>query len=104
MRTSASKSERIAVADGTASQAFGLGPAKNAKDVVLGAGKPCRFQELFRFLAECVGGLQEGNENAVLQREGRVGGFGAQVHGVRIVVTTTIVKREMSGLGASRSA
>src|SRR5467141_1207466 len=83
-----------AVADGTASQAFGLGPAKNAKDIVLSVRNPRRFQELFSFLAEGIGGLQEGDENAVFQGDGGAGGFGAQVHGVNIVVITTIVKRE----------
>ena len=44
-----------AVADGTASQALGLGSAKNAKDVVLCARKPRGFQKLFCFLGEGVG-------------------------------------------------
>ncbi len=83
-----------AVADGTASQAFRFGAAKNAKDVVLRARKPRRFQKLFRFLFERVGGLQQRHENAVLQGDGGTGRFGAQVHSSRIVVITTIVKRK----------
>src|SRR5712692_6171567 len=57
-----------AFADAAAGQTLGPGPAKNAEDIVLRAGKCRRFQELIRFLAEGVGGLQEGHENAALPR------------------------------------
>ncbi len=83
-----------AVPDATAGQTCGLGPAKDAKDVVLRARKARCFQELFCLLAESVGRLQEPYEDAVLQGDGRAGGFGAQVHGASIVVVTTIVKRK----------
>jgi hypothetical protein len=46
-----------AVSDATAGQSFGLGPAENAKDIVLSTRKPRRFQELFCFLADGVGGF-----------------------------------------------
>jgi hypothetical protein len=58
-----------AIADAPARQAFGLGAAKDAKDVVLRAGKAGGFQELFRFLGESVGGLQQSDKNPVLQRD-----------------------------------
>jgi len=45
-------------------------PAENAKDVVLRARQPCRLQELFRFLAEGIGGLQERHKNAGPQGSG----------------------------------
>jgi hypothetical protein len=59
---------------------------------------------LFCFLADGVGGLQERHENAVLQGDGGAGRFGAQVHGVIIVVITMIVKRKVSGITVSPSA
>jgi hypothetical protein len=93
-----------AVSDATAGQSFGLGPAENAKDIVLSTRKPRGFQEPFCFLAEAVGGLQERHENAVLQGDGEPGGFGAQVHARIIVVITMIVKRKISGIGVSRPA
>jgi hypothetical protein len=49
---------------------------------------------LFGFLAEGVGGSQEGHEKAVLQRGGRAGEFGAGIHGRNIVVVTMVVKRK----------
>ena len=66
-----------AIADAPAGQAFGLGAAKDAKDVVLGAGQAGGFQELLRFLRESVGGLQESDKNPVLHGDGDGGGFGA---------------------------
>src|SRR6266566_1780858 len=88
-----------AVPDATAGQALGLGPAEDAKDIVLRARKARRFQELFRLLAKGVGGLQERDENAVLQGEGWPGGLGPQVHGASIVVITMIVKRKIMSFG-----
>ena len=66
-----------AIADAPAGQAFGLGAAKDAKDVVLSAGQAGGFQELLRFLGESVGGLQESDKNPVLHGDGDGGGFGA---------------------------
>jgi hypothetical protein len=42
----------------------------------LSASEAGGFEELFGFLAEGVGGLQEGDEDAVLQGDSRTGGFG----------------------------
>jgi len=57
-----------AITDATARQAFGLGAAKNAKDVVLRAGQAGGFQELLRLLGEGIGGPQQSDKNPVLQR------------------------------------
>ena len=85
-----------AIADAPAGKAFGLGAAKDAKDVVLGAGEAGGFQELLRFLGESVGGLQESDKNPVLHGDGDAGRSGARTHGVSIVVITTTVKRKNS--------
>ena len=71
------------LADGTASQATRLGPAKNAQDVVLRTRKPRGFQKLFCFLAEGVGSLQERHKNAFLQGDGRTGEFEPPAHTAR---------------------
>jgi len=65
-----------AVADGAASEALRLGATENAKDIVLRARKAGGFDELFGFLSEGVGGLQERRENVDLQREGAARGWG----------------------------
>ncbi len=72
--------------------------------IVLSTGKPRCFQQLFRFLAKRVGGSQERHENAVLQGDGGARRFGAQIHGLIIVVITMIVKRKISGIGIRRPA
>jgi len=82
-----------AVADAGASEAFGLGAAKNAEDVVLRASKAMGFEELFRFEAQGIGGFLEGNKDAVLQGK-RGKGNRAATHGDTIVVMTTNVKRK----------
>ena len=69
-----------AVPDAPARQAFGLGAAENAKNIVLCAGKPGGLHELFRLLGQGVGGLQESDEDAVLQGDGRPGGSGVRMH------------------------
>src|SRR6266700_8354703 len=91
-----------AVPDSLSRQTCGLGTAKDAKNIVLRAGEPRRFQEMFRFLAEGVSGLQERYEDAVLQRDGRARGLGAQGHVVSIVVITMIVKRDSVALASRR--
>src|ERR1700687_2875653 len=83
-----------ALSDAPAGQAVGLGPAKNAKDVVLGARKTCGFQKLLRFLADAIGGFQEGHEDSVLEWERAAGSRSAWLHApLNIVVITTTVKR-----------
>src|SRR4029077_13918296 len=47
------------VSDGAAGQTLRLGPAKNTQDIILRAGKPGGFQELFGLLGEGVSGLQQ---------------------------------------------
>src|SRR6266850_553096 len=84
------------VADSTARQAFGLGTAKDAKDVVLGAGEAGGFQQLLRLLGESVGGLQESDKNPVLRGQGHARRFGGRTHAPSIVVITTTVKRKKS--------
>jgi len=64
------------VTDAAAGQTFRCRATENAKDVVLSASEAGGFEELFGFLAEGVGGLQEGDEDAVLQGDSRTGGFG----------------------------
>jgi len=61
------------------------------------AGKSGGFDELFGFLGEGIGGLQKRDENAVLQGNGRVRGFGTRVHKNNLVVITTTVKRQLQG-------
>src|SRR5580765_8279595 len=67
-----------AIADAAASQACGLGAAKDAKNVVLRAGQAGAFEELLRFLGERVGGLQESDKNPVLDGNGGAERFGAR--------------------------
>src|SRR5258708_36936164 len=69
-----------AVPDSLARETCGLGTAKDAKNIVLRAGEPRPFQEMFRFLAEGVTGLQERYEDAVLRRDGRARGLGWKGH------------------------
>jgi hypothetical protein len=63
-----------AVADVATSEAFGLGAAEDAKDVVLRAGQVVSFQELFGLLGQGVGDLLEGDEYLGLQENGRTCG------------------------------
>jgi hypothetical protein len=79
--------------DASAGKAFGLSATKNAKDIVLRAGEAMWFEELLDFESEGVGGLLEGDKDAVLDGEGETRRRGA-THGGRIVVMTTNVKRE----------
>jgi hypothetical protein len=82
-----------AVADAAASQAIGLGAAKNAEDVVLRASEAMGLKELLGFEAERIRGLLEGNEDAVLDGKSGVG-KSAAAHAGTIVVMTTNVKRK----------
>jgi hypothetical protein len=82
-----------AVADAAASQAIGLGAAKNAEDVVLRASEAMGLKELLGFEAERIRGLLEGNEDAVLDGKSGVG-KSAATHADTIVVMTTNVKRK----------
>ena len=65
-----------AFADAAAGEAFGLGATKNAKDIVLRAGEAVRLEELLGFEAEGVGGLLEGDEDAVLEGKSGTEGRG----------------------------
>jgi len=82
-----------AFADAAAGEALGLSAAENAKDIVLGAGEAVRLEKLLGFEAERVGGLLEGNEEAILDGESGPG-IGGATHGATIVVMTTNVKRK----------
>jgi hypothetical protein len=62
--------------DAPTGQTFRFGPAEDAKNIVLRAGKPRGLQKLFGFLAERVSGPEKCYENAVLQGEGGSGGLG----------------------------
>ena len=70
-----------AVGDDTAGKAVGCRAAKNAENIVLGGGKPGKFNDLFGLLGEPVGGPEDGDKELVLGR-----GFEALVHGGTIVV------------------
>jgi hypothetical protein len=80
-------------ADGAARETIRLGSAENAEDIVLRAGQAMGFDELLGLKAKEIGGLQEGDEDAVLQRKNRVGNR-APSHAGNIVVMTTNVKRK----------
>jgi hypothetical protein len=82
-----------AVADAAASEAIGLGAAKNAEDVVLRASEAMGLEELLGFEAERIRGFLEGNEEAVLDGKSGVG-KSAAAHAGTIVVMTTNVKRK----------
>jgi hypothetical protein len=82
-----------AVADTAASEAIGLGAAKNAEDVVLRAGEAMGLEELLGFDAERIRGFLEGDEEAVLHGKRRMR-KSAATHAGTIVVMTTNVKRE----------
>jgi len=80
-----------------ATEAGGAGAAEDAQDVVLGGRKAVGFEEEFDALEEFIGGVLEGDEEVFLGEGG--GAWEAGVHGGRIHVTTTIVKREERGGG-----
>jgi hypothetical protein len=82
-----------AAADAAAREAIGLGAAKNAEDVVLRAGEAMGLEELLGFEAEGIGGLLEGDEEAVLHGKRRMR-KSAATHPGTIVVMTTNVKRK----------
>jgi hypothetical protein len=85
-----------AFADAAAGEAGRFGAAKNAEDVVLGAGEAVRLEELLAFQAEVVGGFLERDEDTGFDGEGGMGS-GAATHGNKIVVITTNVKRKELG-------
>jgi hypothetical protein len=82
-----------AVTDAAAGEAFWLGAAKNAEDVVLSAGEAMGLEELLGFEAEGIGGFLEGDKNAVFQGK-RGTGKNAATHEGTIVVMTINVKRK----------
>jgi hypothetical protein len=82
-----------ALSDAAAGQACGFGTAKDAKDIVLGAGEAVRLEELLAFEAEAVRGLLEGDEDSGFDGENRMWS-GATTHALTIVVMTTSVKRK----------
>jgi hypothetical protein len=82
-----------AFADGAASEAFGLGAAENAEDIVLRAGQAVGLEELLGFEAEEISSLLEGDEDLVLQGKIRMGNR-PPTHVGKIVVITTNVKRK----------
>jgi len=82
-----------AVADAAASQTMGFSAAQDAQDVVLRAGQAVRFEQLFGFDGQSVGGFLEGNED--LGCKGSVWlGWAAAIHLPTIVVETDNVKRQ----------
>ena len=61
-----------AITDAFAGKAVGLGSAKYAKDIVLGASQSVFLHELFGLLSEAFGGFEQGDKNP-----GFEGGWGA---------------------------
>src|SRR5262249_13633987 len=59
-----------AIADVAARQAVRLSTAQDPQDVILRTGQAVGFQELFRLLAQGIGGFLEGNKGLILKREG----------------------------------
>jgi len=78
-----------AITDAFAGEAGGLGSAKDAKDIVLGAGQSVFLHELFGLLSEAFGGFEQSDKNSGFKGNGALRSFGS--HNGNIVVITTIV-------------
>src|SRR5208283_249830 len=82
-------------ADAAAEQAVGLRATKYAQYIVLGGREASGLNELFRFLGEGIGRLQDRHEQVILEVRSGAGGVGSRTHASNIVVITTIVKRKV---------
>src|SRR5215472_12685498 len=68
------------VANGAAGETFRSGSSQDPQDVVLRAGQLRGVRQLLRLPPQGVGGLQQGEKDALLKRAGRVRRLGLGIH------------------------